>query len=178
MHLFSPAQLLGYVALVLGVAAFLQKTDRRLKALLSGESAVYTLHFLLLGNIPAAISASLSSLRNGLAIRFRAPWLAGLFFVLHLGLGGAAVRHPAGWLPVLACCLATYVVFYWTGVRLRLVLLVCTLLWLANNILSGSIGGTILELFIAAANLATIFRMLRTSAAVKLQPLPGASGAD
>jgi hypothetical protein len=35
---FSPAQIVGYAALVLGVSAFLQKSDKRLKVLISCES--------------------------------------------------------------------------------------------------------------------------------------------
>jgi hypothetical protein len=45
---------------------------------------------------------------------------------------------------------------------MRLLLLMCTLLWLANNILSGSIGGTLLECVIATANITTMIRLLRS----------------
>jgi hypothetical protein len=51
--------------------------------------------------------------------------------------------------------------FTMDGVPLRLVLLSSTFLWLANNVVSGSIGGTMLELVIAVANGSTIIRMLR-----------------
>jgi uncharacterized membrane protein len=43
---------------------------------------------------------------------------------------------------------------------MRIVLFVCTLLWLVNNALSLSIGGTVLEAIIAAVNLWTIIRMI------------------
>ena len=42
---------------------------------------------------------------------------------------------------------------------MRLLLLVATLCWLTNNILSGSIGGTLLESTIAAVNTATTVRL-------------------
>ena len=42
---------------------------------------------------------------------------------------------------------------------MRLVLLTSTSLWLANNILSRSVGGTVLESIIAAASISTIARM-------------------
>ena len=44
---------------------------------------------------------------------------------------------------------------------MRLLLLVTTLCWLANNILSGSIGGTLLEAIIALVNGATMLRLWR-----------------
>jgi len=46
------------------------------------------------------------------------------------------------------------------------VLLVATLFWLANNIVSRSIGGTLLESVIAAVSVTTIWRMLRSRSAV------------
>jgi hypothetical protein len=157
--LFSPAQLLGYVALVFGVAAFLQKNDTRLKALVAAESVAYMAHFLLLGNYPASGSALVSCLRNVTSIKSRsAVWIA-VYLVAGLAIGAAFIRDAAGWLPVGASCLATVAVFRMDGIALRVVLLICTLLWLANNILSGSVGGTALETIIALANLSTIARL-------------------
>ena len=43
--IFAPAQLVGYVALVLGILAFLQRCDTRLKVLVAAESIAYTVHF-------------------------------------------------------------------------------------------------------------------------------------
>jgi hypothetical protein len=43
------------------------------------------------------------------------------------------------------------------------VLLASTLLWLANNIISGSIGGTLLEVANAVINIWTMIRMIRSS---------------
>ena len=43
---------------------------------------------------------------------------------------------------------------------MRGVLLVCTLLWLVNNVLSGSVGGTVLEALIAMINLSTVARLV------------------
>jgi hypothetical protein len=64
-------------------------------------------------------------------------------------------------------CLATGAVFLLRGIAMRLVLLVCTLLWLANNLLSGSIGGSLLESMIATVNLTTIVRLFRERWACK-----------
>jgi hypothetical protein len=57
------------------------------------------------------------------------------------------------------------------------VLLASTALWLVNNVLSRSIGGTLLESLIAAASVSTILRMLaerRRSA--RFQAFPAARG--
>ena len=69
-------------------------------------------------------------------------------------------KGVTGWLPVTASALATIPVFKMHGITMRIVLFVCTLLWLVNNALSLSIGGTVLEAIIAAVNLWTIIRMV------------------
>ncbi len=155
----SPAQIVGYVALVLGVAAFLQRCDTRLKVLISAESIAYVVHFILLGNYPASGSALVSCLRNLTSIKSRSPWWILVFIAVNVAIGLLFAKGFTGWLPVTASCLATVAVFRLQGIVFRLVLLVCTLLWLVNNILSGSIGGTVLEAIIAAINLTTITRM-------------------
>lgn len=159
MQFFSPAQCIGYVAFVFGVTAFLQKDDRRLKLLIASECLAYTLHFRMLGNLPASLSAFVSSGRCLLALKTRSIVLAVLIIALNLALGVAYVTTNAGWLPVISSCLGTVAVFALEGLAMRLVLMVCTLLWLANNIITGSVGGTLLETTIALANLATMIRL-------------------
>jgi hypothetical protein len=156
---FSPAQMVGYVALVLGVSAFLQKSDKRLKTLISCESLAYVVHFVLLANFTAAGSALVACLRTWASIKSRSPVLAAIFFCLSFAVGVFFAKSAVGWIPVVASCLATLAVFLMQGVPMRLVLLVCTLLWLANNLLSASIGGTVLEAMIASVNVTTIIRL-------------------
>lgn len=47
------------------------------------------------------------------------------------------------------------------GVAMRLVMLAGTSLWIANNLIAGSIGGTGLEVVIAFTNLYTIWNLRR-----------------
>jgi hypothetical protein len=165
MEFFSYAQLTGYVAFVLGVLAFLQKSDRRLKVLIATESLVYGVHFVLLGNSPAAATAVIAGFRSLLALKTRSLTLAVVVVAVNIAVGAALAGTGPGWLPVVATCSATVAMFTMQGVSLRLVLLTSTTLWLVNNILSGSIGGTALELVIAAVNGSTVVRMFRSRAA-------------
>lgn len=160
MQLFAPAQLVGYLALVLGIAAFLQKKDQRLRFLNATQCLVYAVHFYLLGNAPAAASTSVSSVRSFVSIRYRSRILAVFFVGIILSLGIHFAASPSGWLPIISSCVSTVGMFLFRGVALRLILLGCTLLWLINNVLSGSIGGTILEVLIGTINLSTIVRIL------------------
>ena len=159
MSLLSPAQVIGYVALVLGVTGFLQRDDRRLKLLVAGECFVYVAHFALLGNPPAASSALVSGVRMTLSVWFRSAWLAAASVAVNVGLAVAVGAHGAQWVPVFGSSLGAIAVFLMKGIPMRLVLLTSTACWLANNVLSGSVGGTVLESIIAAASITTIVRM-------------------
>jgi hypothetical protein len=161
MNALSPAQCVGYVAFAVGVCAFLQRDDRRLKLLNATQCLVYALHFVLLGNLPATASSMVSGVRSALALRTRSPYVALAIFVVGVAVGAVFVQNSVGWLPVVASSLATIAVFFLDGVRLRLVLLSSTLLWLGNNLLCGSIGGSLLEATVAVVNGATILRMCR-----------------
>ncbi len=166
MQIFSAAQCVGYAAFVLGVSAFLQKSDRRLRTLNASESLAYAVHFTLLGNPSAAACSLLSSARSFLSLKTRSPLLAAFFIAMNVILGFVLAKCGAGWIPVIGSCFATVAIFFMHGVRMRMMLLVSTLMWLANNILSGSIGGTLLEFTIAAVNTVTIARMLKLRAQV------------
>lgn len=164
MQILSPAQLVGYLALILGVTMFLQKSDQRLKFFNAIQSLVYALHFMLLGHLPAGASSLVSSTRSFLALRYRSIWLGAVMIATNLALGAAFATHWAGWLPVIGSCIATYAIFSMRGIPFRLVLLASTLLWLSNNIVTGSIGGTILEVINATINISTMIRMARSQA--------------
>jgi len=162
MELFSTAQCVGYVAFVLGVGAFLQKIDRRLKFLLASESLAYTVHFALLGNFSASASALISCFRSFMSMKTRSPWLATVIIGVYMAAGIAFAKSGAGWLPVIGSAVATLAMFFMRGIPMRLVLLSSTLMWLANNIISRSIGGTLLESTIAIINISTMIRIFRS----------------
>jgi hypothetical protein len=166
----SPAQIIGYVAFVLGVAAFLQKEDWKLKSLNACESLAYLVHFCLLWNPAAVVSSALASVRGFLSVKIRSAPLAILFIVLNLGIGLWVLDRPLGILPILGSCAATWASFMMKGVPMRTVFLFATACWLTNNIASGSIGGTVLELFIGISNTVTTVRMIRESRLIKAVP--------
>jgi hypothetical protein len=67
----------------------------------------------------------------------------------------------------MASCLGTLALFLLQGIPMRLMMLAGTALWVANNVIAGSIGGTALEVVIAVVNSVTIWRMARDARAVQ-----------
>lgn len=158
MNWYSPAQCVGYIAFILGVATFLQRQDRKLKIYNAAECLAYVVHFIMLGNTAAA-SSLISLFRSLTSLKFNSRWLAGVFIALNLIAGYWLVKSPAGWLPVVGSCLATYGMFTMKGIPMRIFMLMSTACWLSNNILCGSIGGTMLETSIAIVSIYTLVRM-------------------
>ena len=178
MQLLSPAQLLGYVALVLGVSGFLQRDDRRLKLLVSAECFVLVAHFALLSRPPAATSALVSGFRTGLSAWVRSAWLAAASVAATVGLALLVGTTGAGWIPVFGSSLGGIALFTMRGIPMRLMVLTSTGCWLVNNVLAGSIGGTVLESLIATASVTTIVRMPRTARATDPEATDDGAGAE
>jgi hypothetical protein len=158
---FSAAQIVGYFAFALGLTSIAQKSDGRLKAFNAMQSCCYAIHFVMLGNLPAGTTAGISTIRSLLAMRTRSPLVAGVIVAANLAAGFAVGATGLGWLPVAAGCAATITLFLLRGITMRLALLCCTLAWLVNNWLSGSIGGVALETLMVIINTSTMIRMLR-----------------
>ena len=157
--ILSVPQIFGYLAFGFGVGCFLQKNDLRFKVFMSLECLSYVIHFWLLGNHTAVASTAVSLGRSVVSIRTHSPWAGGFFICLSLLMGVLFYQGPFSVLPIIASCCGTTALYWFKGIRMRALMMVGTLLWLVNNILSGSIGGTALEACIAAANLYTIWRL-------------------
>ncbi|KFI07926.1 YgjV family protein [Massilia sp. BSC265] len=163
---FSPAQYVGYAAFVLGVGSFLQKDDRRFKIFMAAECLAYIIHFALLGRPTAVASSTMSLLRSVLSLYTRSKWVAFLVVAANLALGLTLATRASDWLPLGASCIGTLALFLLEGVRMRVAMLCGTVLWIINNIIAGSVGGTALEVVIAAVNVVTIRRMMRDARGV------------
>jgi hypothetical protein len=164
---FSPAQCVGYVAFVLGVSSFLQRDDRRFKQFMAAECLAYIIHFALLGNPTAVASSTMSLLRSVLALRTRSVWVAAAVIAANVALGLSLAHKASDWLPLCASCMGTFALFLLRGVPMRLLMLVGTGLWIANNLIAGSIGGSALEIVIACVNIRTTWLMAREARAEK-----------
>lgn len=159
----SAAQCVGYVAFVLGVGSFLQTDDKRFKLYMAGECVAYMAHFALLGNPTALASSAISTVRSLLALRTRSPWVVALVLAANVAFGIAIATRWSDWLPLAASCLGTVALFLMNGIAMRLVMLCGTGLWIANNLIVGSIGGTALEIVVAVTNVLTMLRMARNN---------------
>jgi len=164
-HPFSYIQILGYIAMILGIAAFLQKDDVRLKMIMACMAIVIVVHFSLLGAYVAAVSATLAGSRallslNPYVMRKRHYFVAG-FVLLTIVLSAYTYTRWIDIFPFITGTLGTFALFYLRGVALRWGFASIGTLWLLHNILAQSYGPLVMEMFILTANLVTIYRLKR-----------------
>ena len=153
------AQLIGFLAMGMGIIAYLSKTDKNLKLLMSFQNITLAAHFFLLGGHTAAAISLITSLRNALSLKkeIKKIWPVFVLFYIALGLW----QYKAWWdiFPILAGICNTYAYFNCSGIRLRVLLLVGSLLWLTHNITITSLGPTLMEVFLSGSLILTIYKL-------------------
>ena len=155
--LFDPlAQLLGLLACAIGVTAFLQRQDRKLRLHLTLNGVLLTAHFMLLGATAAAINCLLCAIRT---------WVSG--YHRTLGLVLPQLEHPVQLLTLIGTTLSTYALFRLEGLLLRWCMLASSLCWVIHNLWAGSIGGILLEGMFLVINGYTIFSFCRSQRTVQ-----------
>lgn len=158
---FNLAQAFGMLSFVLGILCFYQKDDQHLRIMMVVMNLNHALHFALLGATTACLSSLLSVVRTGLSIKTRSRIVAYIFMVITLALGIYMADEWYDLFPILGTCIGTYALFCLAGIKMRLAFLCGAICWLTNNILVGSIGGTLLEMTLLMVNCFTIFRLYR-----------------
>ena len=154
-------QILGFLSFALGMYAFYQKDDKKLKVLMFLFGISHTIHFMFLGSLVSTLSAALSTVRTGAAIYVSSTRLALLFILI--GLISALYLAEDVWAlwAMMGMCFGTYSVFVLKGIPMRIGFLLGATCWLINNISVGSIGGSLLEATLISINIITIIRLLR-----------------
>lgn len=155
------AQGLGFVSFALGIWAFYQKDDKKLKIIMLIFNLNHLLHFILLGSIVSALSASLAALRTATAIYISSKLVAAVFIAIGLTSGLYLADSAVDLWPMVGMMIGTYSVFVLKGIQMRIGFLMGAVCWLINNILVGSIGGTLLEATLLCVNGITVWRLLR-----------------
>lgn len=153
-------QTLSLVALAICILAFASKRDERLLALLISANVAFALHFVLFGSWVAAGLTSLIVVRILLVQRLKgsvATMLA--FLAANAGVAYLTWQGPLDVFPLTAAILGTVGMFLLRGIPMRILLAGAALAWTLNNLLIGSIGGTIAEALILGTNVVTITRL-------------------
>jgi len=153
------AQWVGFVSFLLGILSFWQRDDRKLKLYMLAFYSIHIVHFVLLGSMTSAFASSLSLLRTFVAIKYASKRLCWVAIIILVVVG---IYLATGWVQVfsiLGTAIGTYAIFNLQGIQLRFGMILGALCWLTNNILMGSMGGTLLEACLIVLNLITAYRI-------------------
>ena len=163
--IYSVAQIIGFIAMICGIAACLHREDHKLKILMVAQGALLTIHFILLGAFTGAAGVCLAAIRAKLSMSPSNKRFAPLFYGMALILGILTYNSPVDILPVLANIIGTTAFFYAQDTKMRFLLLGGSITWLCHNLIVGSIGPSVMEAFISASLCYAIIQRLRTSKA-------------
>ncbi|WP_434638598.1 YgjV family protein [Klebsiella sp. I138] len=156
------AQGVGVIAFLIGITTFINRDERRFKQQLALYSGIIGLHFILMGAMPAGMSAGLNAVRTLISLRTRSMWVMATFITLTLVLGLGKLQHAMELLPVIGTVASTWALFRCKGLTVRCVMWCSTACWVTHNFWLGSIGGTLIEgsfLIVNGLNIIRFWRM-------------------
>lgn len=151
------AESLGFVAIVINVIAYRQEDANQYRWISAVALGFLSAHFFMIDAMAAGIACGLSVVRNLVAMRSQAAWIALLFVLLNLGF----LAYEWFWLNhawVIFIAYVSSIVFTIGSVvltcatRIRQWFLLAEGLGLLYSILVGSVSGTLFN----SANLASI----------------------
>lgn len=156
---FNIAQAVGMISFFLGIVCFFQKDDRKLKTVMLIMNINNAIHFALLGAWTAVGASIFSVIRTGIALKTSSRVVAYLFILVLLVFGLITSNRWQDLFPIMGACIGTYALFCLSGIKMRIAFLLGAICWLTNNIIVGSIGGTLLEITLLTVNMNTIYRL-------------------
>ncbi|CAH0528776.1 YgjV family protein [Vibrio hippocampi] len=157
------AQIIGGVAFVCGVIAFLQKQDLRFRIGMVIFCFIMATHFTMMGATVAAIGSLLNGTRALVSIKTQSKWVMTFFILMLLGCTLGRVQHPIELLTIIGSVAATWSMFNLQGIKMRGVIMLNSFCWLTHNLWLGSIGGSLVEATFVVANGITIYKMYKMS---------------
>lgn len=152
------AEALGFVAIVINVIAYRQEDANQYRWISAISLGLLSAHFFMIDAMAAGIACGLSVVRNVVAMRSQAVWIAVIFVAANL----AFLAYEWFWLAHSWIIFIAYIssIIFTVGsvvltcaTRIRQWFILAEGLGLLYSILVGSISGTIFN----AANLASIF---------------------
>jgi len=162
LNTFTPAQIVGILASGFIIAGYYCKDDVFAKKLITLGSLAFAIHFYMLDAIIGLAVNIINILRIGLSIKYHgSKKLFWLFVFLYIISGIITFEEWFDILPVIACLVGCYAMYFLSGLRFRQVMLMGTVCWLIYTISLGSIGGIINEVFVFIGHCTTIYRLYK-----------------
>ena len=153
------AQVLGIIGMVLDVSATLQKSDKKLMRVHSAASVFLSIHYMLLGALPGALSEALIAVRTIIA-SYNKHRAFGIFFIILCFVLIFTSRDSAlDMLAPIATLFSTIGLYFFEAIRLRIFYMISFAIWLVYSIYVFTIGGIMLFVMMLITSSYTIWRL-------------------
>jgi hypothetical protein len=168
----SPA--LAVSAVLLGLIAYLDKNDTRLKYILFAQAILLGSHFAIEGSISASLITFMIAPLNLLSAfgPTRKYYPAFALLILIAGLFG--FNGPQDIFPIVAVCISLYALYHMQGVMLRGALMICSMLWIVHDVAYDLPIILFMDIMILVLNIFGTIRIIRDQAPQK----PNASAVE
>ena len=153
------AQVVGGIAFLCGVLAFLQTDDLRFRYGMVGFCFIMAVHFFMMDAIVAAIGVTINGIRAFVSIKTQSRWVMWIFITLLIAMTLPQLSAPIEALTIIGSAAGTWALFSLQGIKMRSVILFNSCCWFTHNLWLGSIGGSLVEGTFIITNLMTIYRM-------------------
>ncbi len=183
------AQAIGFFALLLGVSAFLQKSDLAFKRGMTIFCLVEAIHFFLLTAYSASFGCFVNGTRSFASSKTRSKAVMTFFLVFLWSVGCLSIAsfdmtliqqtyaeggtsglvhlfffdQPIKLFPLLGSTIGTIGLFLLSGIKLRIAVFICSFLWFVHNVAAISIGPSIMEAVFMMINARTIYGLWKKS---------------
>ena len=158
------SQSVGGCAFAVSVGAYATKSDRHMKMMIALGTMIFTIQYAYLGAWVVALNLLMNSARSWLSMHRQGVLWFLLIAALQIAVSLTHISTEKDWFPVLGSVMGSFALLCLSGVRMRLAMLVTTLLWLANNLIWGSVGGVLLDCINLFCNLLSIHTIWRSRA--------------
>jgi hypothetical protein len=153
---------IGFLAFLVALYAFSRTSDKQLKVGQAAQNFILALHFYLLGAGTAASMSVLTGIRSSLSVYQNLKVFAPLFLAVYLIIGFYTFEELVDVLPVMSALLGTTAVFYLSNVKMRLIMMLSTTLWIIHNALVVSIGPLLMEMTILVITARATYQLWRS----------------
>ena len=143
-------QIFGFIAMFIGITGFMVKNDKTTVKIFIVSCIFWIIHFIFLENYGALTATFIGLVRLVLSLKYQKSvsiflWIIAVSFAYGIySFDGRIISI----LPLIATAVSSYGFFFLEKIRLRLLLIFVSLMWLVYHLSTGSISGIINEIFV------------------------------
>ena len=153
-------QIIGFLAFIIGVLAYVFSQDNHTKISLSLSSALFSIQYALLDAQSAAVVQLINTIRSFVSIKSSSTVILFLLYLMYWSFGLYFYNEPTDSLPMIAVTVGTFALLKLKGIAMRSVMLVPSIIWVAIGIINNSVGGSLMSFLIIIINIYTINKVV------------------